>query len=204
MPLDINGQGSISGITSLNTVVSDAELERLDGVTSPIQTQINTAGGLVKILDQSFTSASAVSVNNCFSSTYKRYLLLWDATTNTAGVDIQIRWRASGSDNSTANSYTRQVLRIDGSSVTASRTTTDLSRIGNINSTANSSGMVNVHNVFLSTSTNFYTNQLSSGSGAFMDLYSSTHNQNVSYDGFTISLSTGNFTGSVSVYGYRD
>jgi len=41
MPLDINGQGSISGITSLNTVVSDAELARLDGVTSAIQTQLN-------------------------------------------------------------------------------------------------------------------------------------------------------------------
>ena len=42
MPLDINGQGSISGITSLNTVVSDAELARLDGVTSSIQEQISS------------------------------------------------------------------------------------------------------------------------------------------------------------------
>jgi len=73
MPLDINGQGSISGITSLNTVVSDAELERLDGVTSAIQTQLNgklpIAGGkilqIVRATDttnRSTTSASFVDI----------------------------------------------------------------------------------------------------------------------------------------------
>jgi hypothetical protein len=46
MPLDINGQGSISGITSLNTsasvTLSETELGYLDGVTSGLQSQINT------------------------------------------------------------------------------------------------------------------------------------------------------------------
>jgi len=46
MPLDINGQGSISGITSLNTSasvnLSETELGYLDGVTSGLQGQVNT------------------------------------------------------------------------------------------------------------------------------------------------------------------
>jgi hypothetical protein len=68
MPLDINGQGSISGITSLNTVVSDAELERLDGVTSAIQTQLNDklpiAGGKILQIVRAIPLSSGVTTTS--------------------------------------------------------------------------------------------------------------------------------------------
>jgi len=94
MPLDINGQGSISGITSLNTVVSDAELERLDGVTSAIQTQLNDklpiAGGkilqVVRATDgtqRTTTSTSFVDASISATITPQKsdsaILLVWSA-----------------------------------------------------------------------------------------------------------------------------
>ena len=41
MPVTIGGSGPITGVTSINTTVSDTELGYLDGVSSALQTQIN-------------------------------------------------------------------------------------------------------------------------------------------------------------------
>lgn len=41
MPVTIGGSGPITGVTSINTTVTDTELGYLDGVTSALQTQIN-------------------------------------------------------------------------------------------------------------------------------------------------------------------
>lgn len=46
MPITINGTGPIDGVTSLNTSVSSTELGYLDGVTSALQSQINTRAPL--------------------------------------------------------------------------------------------------------------------------------------------------------------
>lgn len=40
MPVTIGGSGPITGVTSINTTVSDTELGYLDGVTSAIQSQL--------------------------------------------------------------------------------------------------------------------------------------------------------------------
>lgn len=41
MPVSIGGNGPITGVTSINTTVTDTELGYLDGVSSALQTQIN-------------------------------------------------------------------------------------------------------------------------------------------------------------------
>ena len=41
MPVVIGGSGPVTGVTSINTTVSDTELGYLDGVTSALQTQID-------------------------------------------------------------------------------------------------------------------------------------------------------------------
>ena len=60
MPVTINGSGPIAGITSLNTSVSDTELGYLDGVTSAIQTQLNTSKGMILITSGTLSGASVV------------------------------------------------------------------------------------------------------------------------------------------------
>ena len=41
MPMILNGTGDITGLASVNSSVSAAEIGYLDGVSSAIQTQIN-------------------------------------------------------------------------------------------------------------------------------------------------------------------
>ena len=50
----------------------------------------------------SFTSASTISLNDVFSTTYDNYRIIFRSTTSTTG-QIKLRLRVSGSDNTTSN-----------------------------------------------------------------------------------------------------
>jgi len=102
MPLDINGQGSISGITSLNTSasvnLSETELGYLDGVTSGLQTQINeklnvpvgwtswspvwTATGATPTYGNGVLYAKYIQVGKTLTFNFS---LTWGSTTTTTG-----------------------------------------------------------------------------------------------------------------------
>lgn len=63
MPVTIGGSGPITGVTSINTSVSDTELGYLDGVTSALQTQLagkadTTGNGAWTSYTPTVTSAS--------------------------------------------------------------------------------------------------------------------------------------------------
>ena len=62
------------------------------------------SGALVKIAGTSFSGVSSVSLDSMFSSTYLNYYTIWNIS-DTDG-NIRLRFRASGSDNTTANYYT--------------------------------------------------------------------------------------------------
>jgi hypothetical protein len=214
MPLDINGQGSISGITSLNTSasvnLSETELGYLDGVTSDLQTQINAKAadssvGLIKIVDQSFTSASAVSVNNCFSSTYKNYKIILNFSAQSDSHEIRLRLRASGSD-STATSYSYKVMA-SSSAEDAVWSSQARGRTQNIaiiytNASRIRSGYIEIQNPQQSLKT-FLEYHFSNDLGD-VGLGSSAFDATTSFDGFSIIASAGNFTGTLIIYGYRN
>lgn len=63
-----------------------------------------SSGALVKIAGTSFSGVSSVSLDSMFSSTYLNYYTTWNIS-DTDG-NIRLRFRASGSDNTTANYYT--------------------------------------------------------------------------------------------------
>jgi hypothetical protein len=66
MSLQLSGSGAVTGVTSINTDVSDTEIGYLDGVTSALQSQLGSkldlAGG--KILQVVFGSTSTAVTNN--------------------------------------------------------------------------------------------------------------------------------------------
>lgn len=200
MPILINGTGPLTGVTSINTSVSDTELGYLDGVTSAIQTQINTAGGLVKITDNTFSAASAVNVNNCFSSTYTNYMILIDLTTSASAGTISLRLRASGTDAATNYNYFGPY---GGSSS------------GNINNSAqtewfvagsyNSATVCAICDVFQPN----VAAQTRAGISMFdsrniVGLYGGIHTTSSAYDGFSLIIGSGTITGTLRVYGYRN
>ena len=160
--------------------------------------------GLVLITSESFSAVSSVSVNNCFSGSYKNYRLLISGTSSGTGVDLRFRWRVGGSDNSTASSYVRQQLIAASTTVAASRQTLDYGAFGQWSSTLISTSSVDVFDVFAADQTGWLAHTLSSENDAGMYNYFGNHNQTTSYDGITLYPSSGTFTGTLRVYGYKD
>jgi hypothetical protein len=206
MPVTVSGSGPVAGVTSLNTTVSDVELGFLDGVTSAIQTQINTAGGLVKITDSTFSAVSSVSVNNCFSSTYDNYRILLDlsAATGTNALP-SFRLRVSGSDSATSYSQRRFLTNgTTGLNNTDPDGTTQWG-LGYVSSgnVENQSCSIEVYKPFLTRPTTSQIN-VYQGQGDYAGFAYGFHSASTSYTGFSLLISTGNITGTVRVYGYRN
>ena len=205
MPVVIGGSGPVTGVTSINTTVSDTELGYLDGVTSAIQTQINTAGGLVKITAESLSAVSSVSINNCFSATYDNYRLIFDGTVSSDNTTLRLRWRVGGVDNSTASSYANQYVQGESTNVTAALATNDYARISNGDDSETILFSADIASPFLAKPTvyNSFGNYPLSGSPRIW-FESGRHNQSTSYDGFTFYVASGTITGTIRVYGYRN
>jgi hypothetical protein len=204
MPIILNGDGPISGITSVNASVSATELGYLDGVTSGLQNQINNSGGLVKITNQTFSSVSTVSVNNCFSSSYQNYSIMINASCSNE-LGLRLRMRSGGTD-ANGSDYKWQYLSVSGGSVGASRFTSETSAVLCDFSSSGSISLCNtlMFSPFESKHTAMRSISADPRSSVVIQDNANYHSQNISYDGFTIFISSGNMTGTVRVYGYRD
>lgn len=64
-------------------------------------------GGMVKIAGADFTTQTTVDVDNCFTSTYKKYVLALTIYTSTGnnGDDIQLQFRYAGPTTQTSDYY---------------------------------------------------------------------------------------------------
>jgi hypothetical protein len=148
------------------------------------------------------TSTSAEIFNNVFSATYDNYKIVTSGTLSTAG-GMVMRLRAAGSDNSTANSYVIQFIDAGGASISTGRTTsTSWSLVGYTATLVNAS-FSEVVNPFKSSPTGVVSTNIRADSGGYLNPTAGTHNQTVSYDGFSL-LPTQPFTGTIRVYGYKN
>lgn len=77
-----------------------------------------TGAGLDLIVAQSFSAASSVSVNNCFTSTYASYRIVFTDCRQSTAAWAGLRFRASGTD--TATGYIVEMIdKAGGGSVGA-------------------------------------------------------------------------------------
>ena len=161
-----------------------------------------SASGLVCVkAETAFTTASTINVNNVFSSTYTNYLLniIFDASVE---LDVQLRLRVGGVDNSTANSYQRQTIEATGGSSTVIQTARDNYLLGAGNATAPSAIQAYLWQPFVAAKTPIMSNNQRSSNTTTIFISWAYHNQATSYDGFSLLTSTGTITGTYSVYGY--
>jgi hypothetical protein len=161
------------------------------------------SSGLTLINTTSFSAVASQSLpNSTFTTDYNNYLILLSGLISSVE-SIQIRLRASGSDNSTVNSYVIQRLNVSSTSVFSDRETNTLWSIGGWDSTLVNSLEIYLTNPFPATPTGINFRNIRSTSGAFAQFGAGTHNQTVSYDSATLFPAAGTITGTVSVYGYN-
>lgn len=199
-------------VESLATYATQSYADSATGSKLVVPSSVAVGSGTGSVATQgtvSFSGASSVSLNNCFSSTYTNYLIrfsniVMDSSTQR---ELQFRLRVSNADNSTASSYIGEGLYGFNVTAGAEYLAQDKAFLINSNNGAAVNGEIKVHNPFTTDKTGID----SYASGYRTDLTNNywsyyrtgIHNQSVSYTGFTIISGTGTMTGTVSVYGYK-
>jgi len=160
-------------------------------------------GGLVHINTTTFTATSSVSINNVFTATYDNYCISFDIQNTIGNQPLILRLRVGGVDDTTASSYVVQFLLGGGGSASALGAATNQGQISVLN--LQSVHMTNLYSPFLTAQTNAITHSQSYGtSTSFISNFGFNHNQSTSYDGFTFYSGSGNMTGTVRIYGYKN
>jgi hypothetical protein len=152
-------------------------------------------------------TATTLSINNCFSSTYVNYLILSDLKAATGNENFYFKLRASGTDSSADYYYSGfWISSGSGSAVqpvvsAGADTNFRLRDIG----AERALHTLEISNPFNTMDTTILTKgiqSLTSGSTE-ASLMFGAHSADTSYDGFTLIAST-NLTGTVRVYGYSN
>ena len=170
--------------------------------------------GLIHINTTTFTSVSSISLDDVFSADYKNYKIIIIANNSTASSAAHLmRLRASATDNSANNYRWSGVFTFDNSATptptgTGSNGATSSFSLGATSSVAGFTGhtITEISNPFESIHTTettmsvFYDQTAPRGATS---LRSGSMTVNTSYTGFTILSSSGDITGSISVWGYK-
>jgi hypothetical protein len=155
----------------------------------------------------SFSGASSVSLNNCFSSSYDNYQLIFDFT-GTANGSFDLRMRASGAD-ATGSNYARQFTLTTSTTYVGGRASTQSSyAISDIGGSGGAKQSIvtyafNPNNAVATTFRSFGGFAFDNNTALYIMDTIGNHQLATSYTGFTVSATSGTMTGTVSVYGYK-
>jgi hypothetical protein len=161
--------------------------------------------GLVHIETQSFSGVSSIIVNDVFSATYKNYKIILNMTSS-GSPSLNLRFRTSGSDNSTSN-YRHQFIFGDSSTAGAQRSVNQTSSsFGNLTAAAAENYYtLEVKNPFQAKVTQGYSQQIETANAdIFLRNYAIGFNGTTSFDGLSVLLSTGTVEGSIQIFGYKE
>lgn len=157
--------------------------------------------GMVYVGGSTFSSSSAVNLNNIFTSTYANYKVFFNCTGSTGGV-MQIRFRVSGSDNSTTN-YEWQRLSVYGTTAAPERQQNQTYFLPCTINTTQSGAEILVTNPQTANKKLFLGHAIQeAGQGTDqMFLTTGSFDATTQFDGMSLFPSSGTITGNIRVYG---
>lgn len=156
-------------------------------------------GGLVLVASASPSAAASVSIDSCFTTAYDNYrvMMYLDASTT---VSVYARYRASGTDNTSAvNSWRR--LYYDSSVVGTSSSSQTQMDIGVIRTGSPSQVVMDLSSPALAQEKVWTVLNREDGSARYIAGLSAL---NSAFDGMTFYPNTGTITGTIRVYGYQN
>ena len=186
----------VTGTVDLSTatVVKGAGMDLITP-TSVAGSGVTLSGGKI-----TFTAATSVSVNGCFTAAYDNYRIVAEGVNNPGGIVI-LRLRLSGTDASGAD-YNYQLLNgqvsTPATGSVAAATGFDYFMVGNTTLMV-AEGVIRRPNL---AQTTMLTSQ--GGRADYLGLITGYHNTTTQYDGFSLIVGTGNATGTLRVYGMRN
>jgi hypothetical protein len=151
-----------------------------------------------------FSAVASITCDSVFTSTYQNYLVLADYT-STAGANVNLVLRTGGVSATGAN-YSYQSIQGNGTSITGARVTNNTGfEAGASNGSDSSSTIITLFKPQVAAGTNIQASYNYSGGNFATPVNAEikgSHSLATSYDGFALSIGSGTFTGSYTVYGY--
>jgi hypothetical protein len=203
-------------LSSNSTLATDAEVAATyqtksnTGLILMTPSSVSTTGGSASIASNgivSFTSASAISLINTFTSSYNHYRIVINNIIGNAAGNINMRLRNSSGD-ITGTDYFRQYISAAGTSVAAARASSQTSW-GEVSYVYNgyieAGSIIEIMNTNLGSYTSAYsTSARNIGSNVeWIGNSFGCGNTNGPFTGFTLIMSSGAASGSVGVYAYN-
>lgn len=171
--------------------------------TSVVATGTGSSASITTNGAVSFTSIDTLAINGIFSSTYDDYMVIYRGTASQETY-IQMRLRASGTDNSTASSYAEQRTYFEGTSSGTSRGTDSMATIHYFTSGLQSGFIGYFYGPYLAQQTSIRFSNVGNVAGLSVRDWSWLHSQTTSYDGISLLSYVGRtFSGQIAFYGYR-
>ncbi len=194
---------SILSLASASSIYQTIAKTGLVEIAPPTISVTGGSGSISATGAVSFTSASAISLNDVFSTTYQNYKIIGNISGSTGNYG-NFRLRVGGSDDSTSN-YARQTINADSASLaTSTESTTSWTQFF-VYSTSNT-GILEaiIYNPFSTERTSYFSR--STQDGTSFKLQGGRHNVSSSFTGFTlIPLTSGNtISGTIRVYGFNN
>jgi hypothetical protein len=161
-----------------------------------------STGSLVYITGATPSASTAVNINNCFTSTYQNYLIVFNLSSS-VGSNLSMRLRNGGSDRTASNyTYAGQSVQPNGTSgawYNANGSKWDINDLGIIKTTG-TIAMFNPQETSYTTAQTSSQRLTNSTSGRFLT-QGLWYWDSVSNDGFSMYPDSGTMTGTIRVYG---
>ena len=210
MPISLVAVGAKVTAAVTNSIIN---LLNLQGATGVVPTSVAVTGGGAtgsvgtygKVI---FSTATAVSINGCFTSTYDNYEIIFDLTTS-AAAGLNLTLRLSGTDAITA--YDSQRFTAINATAAAAQSLNAANWIGSGGSGiagATQSGSIKLFSPAVAVATraridnNITANPMTTSSTLYIGAL--LHRTIAAYDGITFTPASGTITGSARIIGYNN
>jgi hypothetical protein len=175
------------------------------GATAPEWGAAGGASALTKITSASFTTQSSVAIDGCFTSTYTKYFVIWEAIASVADADLQLQFRYAGPSTQTSTASGSGFGYVRGNTVnTWGYVNQAQNTIINALSTATSFGSITFDNVGNSSQQPIFYGQGFGDSFQAINQYSGYNDTARTYTGFLLKPDSGTITGTYAVYGLEN
>jgi hypothetical protein len=163
-----------------------------------------SSGALTKITSAPFTTQSSVTIDGCFTSTYTKYQVIWQAVSSVSEADLQLQFRYGSNTQTSTYSGAGFSYNRENTLATYGYTSQSQSTITTTLATGTSFGNIFINNVGNSSQKVVFFGQ------GFSDSYQKSLNYTgyidtaQTYTGFILKPDSGTITGSYAVYGVEN
>jgi len=183
------------------------------GLQQIIPTSVAVGSGTATVGANGMITLSGVgtnlSINGCFTGTYTNYKVVWDLKTASSHTSLDVRMRASGTDNTDASSYRTAGGTMSNPSAASgfageANTADKFQKLGFVGSVGTNGGEMTFYRPNLADETAL--NGLYQGNAAgdyYFYFIGANHTTETAFDGFSI-LTTQSLSGRVLIYGWSE